>query len=80
MNPLEGFGKLLIFFGIILIVSGLLMIIFSKLSGGVPGRMPGDIYIERDGFKFYFPVVSALLISLVLTVILNIIFFFINRK
>ena len=40
---------------------------------GVPlGRLPGDIRIEREGFSFYFPITTAILLSLALTVIINI--------
>jgi hypothetical protein len=47
---------------------------------GLPlGRLPGDIYIQRDGFTFYFPLVSGLLISAVLTVLINIAGRFLNR-
>ena len=42
---------------------------------GLGGRLPGDIVVEREGFRFYFPVVTSILISLVLTLIL----WFINR-
>ena len=35
------------------------------------GRLPGDIYIQRGNFTFYFPLVSGLLLSLILTLIVN---------
>ncbi|RTZ61072.1 MAG: DUF2905 domain-containing protein [Gammaproteobacteria bacterium] len=64
-------GKLLVLVGIFLTVLGTLMIFLPKLN--IPlGNLPGDIKIEKDNFTFYFPIVSSLLISLVLTVIINV--------
>jgi hypothetical protein len=41
---------------------------------GLPlGRLPGDIRIERDGFSFYFPLASSILVSVILTVIFNLV-------
>ena len=58
--------------GIILFVIGGLIFLASKF--GLPfGRLPGDIRIERDGFSFYFPLASSILISIVLTIMLNVI-------
>ena len=41
---------------------------------GLPlGRLPGDIRIERDGFSFYFPLTTSILVSVILTVVLNLV-------
>jgi hypothetical protein len=63
------FGKTLIIAGIVLLLVGLLL----SFAGSIPwlGRLPGDIHIKRDGFQFYFPVVTCILISLLLTAILT---------
>ena len=58
--------KLLITIGVILLVAGLLWPVLSKL--GI-GRLPGDIVIRREGFTFYFPVTTMILVSVVLTLI-----------
>ena len=63
MNPIS---KALIVGGIILIVSGLLWQFGSKLG---LGKLPGDIAIEKENFKFYFPITTSILISLLLTLI-----------
>jgi uncharacterized membrane protein len=65
---LDGFGKTLIFIGIVLIIIG---IVFSA-SGKIPwlGNLPGDIYIQRGRFTFYFPLATCLLISVILTLVL----------
>lgn len=40
---------------------------------GLPlGRLPGDIRIERDGFSFYFPLASSIIVSILLTILLNV--------
>jgi len=58
--------------GIVLFVIGGLVFLSSKF--GIPfGRLPGDIRIERDGFSFYFPLASSILVSVALTVIINIV-------
>ncbi len=66
-------GKLLIFLGSFLIILGLLLTFFEKLPFGL-GRLPGDIVIKRDGFTFYFPIVTSLIISILLSLIVTLIF------
>lgn len=68
---MENIGRYLILGGIILVIVGGLLYFGGKL--GLPlGRLPGDIRIERDGGGFYFPIATSLLISILLTVLLNI--------
>ncbi len=77
---MEEVGKMLVYGGIFLIVAGLLIIGLSKAGGGFPiGRLPGDIYIKKDNFVFYFPVGTSLLISFLLSAI-SFLFFLIMRK
>lgn len=59
--------KFLIIFGLALVAIGLLWPVFSKIG---LGRLPGDIVIERENVRFYFPIVTSLLVSAVLTVVL----------
>jgi hypothetical protein len=67
-------GRILILFGLILAGIGLLLL----LAGKIPwlGRMPGDFYFKGKQITFYFPLTTSLLISLILTLIL----WLINRK
>jgi hypothetical protein len=62
--------------GIFLVVAGVALVVVGLLvlSGGLSwfGRLPGDIRIERGNVRFYFPLVSMLLVSLALTLILSI--------
>lgn len=60
--------KLLITLGIAILLLGLLWPLLAKLG---LGRLPGDIHVEREGFRFHFPVVSSLLISLGLTLVIT---------
>lgn len=74
MFDISGFGKILIFFGVILIAIGVLFM----FSGRFPwfGRLPGDIYIKKENFTFYFPLATSIILSIVLSIIL----FFIGRR
>jgi pyruvate formate lyase activating enzyme len=68
-NPVSRF---LVTLGIVLILAGIVWPFLQRM--GI-GRLPGDIIVEREGFRFYFPVVTSILLSLALTLIL----WFINR-
>lgn len=67
---MESLGKTLILFGVIIAVVGLFLTFAPKIP--FLGRLPGDIYVERKGMVFYFPIVTSIIISLILTVVLNI--------
>jgi len=64
---ISGLGRMLIFMGLVLAAFGLLIIVLGKVPG--LGRLPGDIVIRRDGFTFYFPLATSVLISLLLTLL-----------
>ena len=64
------FSKTLIFFGVVLIISGFLISIFGKFPG--IGKLPGDIYLKKGSFTFYFPLTTCLLLSLLLTLVFTI--------
>lgn len=69
---MENIGRFLMIGGIVLFVVGGLVFLAAKF--GLPfGRLPGDIRIEREGFSFYFPLGSSILISILLTILVNII-------
>jgi len=59
--------RFLIVMGIMLIVAGVLWPWLRKLGFG---RLPGDIRYEKDGFGFYFPLTTGLIISVVITLVL----------
>ena len=58
--------RVLVILGVILVVVGLAWPWLAKLG---LGRLPGDIVIERENFRFYFPITTMILISLVLSLI-----------
>ena len=60
---------MILLFGLFMVALGGLLIIGGKLFG--LGRLPGDIFIQREHFSFYFPVVTSIVLSLLLTVLLN---------
>jgi formate hydrogenlyase subunit 3/multisubunit Na+/H+ antiporter MnhD subunit len=65
---LRNLGKLLVVFGVVLVVVGLFLSLGPRLPFRL-GRLPGDIIIRRDNFTFYFPVVTCLLLSVVLSLL-----------
>jgi len=69
---LSGLGRTLILFGVLLIVVGGLILLAGRLPG--IGRLPGDILVRRGSFTFYMPLATSLIVSLLLTLLLNLIF------
>jgi len=67
MPDMSSFGKTLVILGIFLVVFGILLSFGGKLSWF--GRLPGDVYIQKKGFSFYFPIMTSLVVSVVLSVI-----------
>ena len=65
-------GRMLVLLGGIVVVVGLVMM----LAPHVPwlGRLPGDIVIQRERFTFAFPIVACLVVSVVLTLLMNLFF------
>jgi len=68
MNHIHGIGRFLVFSGIVLIIAG---VVFLALSKFMPygWRLPGDIYIKKDNFVFYFPLATSIILSIILTII-----------
>lgn len=60
-------GKMLIVLGCIIIVIGVILLFAHKIP--FIGRLPGDIYVKRDNFTFYFPLTTSIIISIILTLI-----------
>jgi Protein of unknown function (DUF2905) len=63
------FGKLLVFAGAALIVIGVLLIAGSKVSFFGLGRLPGDIHYKGRNVSFYFPLVSCVIVSVLVTLV-----------
>jgi hypothetical protein len=62
------FGKILVVIGVVLTVVGLL--IWAGVGRGWIGRLPGDIHYTKGNFTFYFPLATAILVSIILTLLL----------
>ena len=58
--------RILIAAGLLLLVAGLLWPLLTRLG---LGRLPGDIVVERPNFRFYFPIVTSIVVTLVLTLL-----------
>ena len=73
MNPFFSLGKVLIIIGLVIAGIGILLLLSPK----VPwiGKLPGDILIKKDNFRFYFPLTTCIIISLILTLL-----FYLFRK
>jgi hypothetical protein len=70
MDPAREFGRLLLVGGILLAAVGGLLLIGGRLPLRL-GRLPGDIAVEGKRGSFYFPIVTCILLSVVLTVVLR---------
>ena len=70
--PMDSVARLLIVAGLVLLGAGLLLVFASHGAPHVPwlGRLPGDIRIERPGFRFYAPLTTSIIISVVLSLLL----------
>jgi Protein of unknown function (DUF2905) len=76
--PIDSLGKMLLVLGLIVAVFGLLLM----LGGRLPfiGNLPGDIAIERDNSRIYIPIATSILLSIVVTVVRNLVFGLFNRS
>jgi hypothetical protein len=62
-------AKILVIAGLAIAVLGIILWGLSYVPG--VGRLPGDIYIRRGNFVFYFPVTTAIILSIILTIVLS---------
>jgi hypothetical protein len=66
---MEGAGRFLILLGVVAVVAGVALLYLPRIPW--LGRLPGDIVLRRDGFTFYFPLATSIIVSIVLTLLLN---------
>jgi uncharacterized protein HemY len=64
---MQEIGKTLIIFGVILIAVGLLLTFFNKIP--FLGKLPGDIYIQKNNFTIYFPIMTSICLSIILSLV-----------
>ncbi len=67
-----GWGKYVIVFGILIVLTGTVVYFFGDKLHWI-GRLPGDIRIEKGNFRFYFPLTTMIVASLVFTILFNLI-------
>jgi Protein of unknown function (DUF2905) len=67
---LSGAGRALIVLAVVIAFFGLMLILAGK---GLIPRLPGDIAVERGNTRFYFPLGTSIVVSVVLTIVLNLI-------
>lgn len=70
VSGLGALGRALLVLGAVLALLGLLFLAADRFPGLRIGRLPGDVRVHRDGFSFYFPVATSILLSLVLSLLL----------
>jgi Protein of unknown function (DUF2905) len=64
-------GKTLVAFGVVMVIVGVILLVAGGFSGKASwiGRLPGDIYVQRGNWSFYFPLATCLLVSVILTLL-----------
>ena len=65
-------GKYIIAGGLCIVIAGVLIYFFHDYFKWF-GKLPGDIRIEKENYRFYFPIVTMIIISIVITLIINIV-------
>jgi hypothetical protein len=73
MTDLSGLGRILLLIGLLIAAVGVLLLIFGRMP--FLGRLPGDVVVQRGNWSFYFPLATSIIISLILTLVLNLFFF-----
>jgi cytosine/uracil/thiamine/allantoin permease len=68
----QGTGKYIVIVGVIIVIIGVFIyFLYDKLHW--IGRLPGDIRVEKENFRFYFPITTMILFSLLATLIINLV-------
>ncbi len=68
-DPFAQFGRIILIFGLVIAGLGALMMWGPKIP--FLGRLPGDIHLRGKNWSFHFPIVTSIVISIVLTILLN---------
>ncbi|MGA2667713.1 MAG: DUF2905 domain-containing protein [Ignavibacteria bacterium] len=74
---MQSIGKYIILLGSIILITGILITYFPKLN--IFGKLTGDIIIKRENFSFYFPIVTSLVLSVILTLIFWLLRYFLRK-
>jgi hypothetical protein len=66
---ISSLAKVIIFIGAVIMIFGVIVLVLSRLTGGRGAPLPGDIVIRRDHVTIYFPIVTSILISIIITLL-----------
>jgi len=77
MTGFESWGKVLIIIGVVIAISGVVIMFWQRIP--LLGKLPGDIFVQKGNFQFFFPIVTCIILSVVLTLVLNLIFRFLGK-
>jgi hypothetical protein len=77
MSSFDLSGKFLILAGIFVVILGLLVMFSSRIP--LLDKLPGNIFFQKGDFRFFFPIVTCLVISAVLTIVINLIIRFLGK-
>jgi hypothetical protein len=69
-DGLSTIGRYLVLFGAVIALLGVLLMVAGRFPGLRLGRLPGDIYVERGHWRFYFPLMTSIALSALLSFIL----------
>ncbi len=69
-GPLGSLGRMLLGVGALLALVGVVLIVAERFPGLRIGRLPGDVAVERERWRFYFPLGTSILVSVVLSLLL----------
>lgn len=75
-DMLQYIGRFLVMFGVAIALLGAVMLLLHKTGMNMPGRLPGDIVVQKRNFTVYFPIGT----SIVLSILLSIILYFVTRR
>lgn len=78
MSNFSDLGRLLLLIGGAIVVLGVILVVVGRVP--FLGRLPGDISIRRGNTSFYFPIVTCLVLSVVLTVVVNLLLLLFRRR
>jgi hypothetical protein len=70
LSAFSGVGKVLVLAGVFLILVGLLFMFWERIP--LLGKLPGDLVVQKGSFRVFIPVVTCIVISVVLTIVVNI--------
>jgi uncharacterized protein HemY len=65
-------GKYIILIGAIIILAGIIIYVFHNKLNWI-GRLPGDVRIEKENFRFYFPITTMIIFSVLLSIIITLV-------